>query len=43
MLSEIMEKEQLVPLVSEPGGVGGDGGPEWASASKAHVALAMLP
>lgn len=43
MLSEIMEKGQLVPLVSGPGGVGGDDGPKWAPASKAHDALGMLP
>ena len=39
MLSEIMEKGQLVPLVSGPGGVGGDSGPEWAPASRAHDTL----
>lgn len=45
MLSEIMEKGQLVPLVSEPWrgrGQWGDGGPEWTSASKARDTLAKL-
>lgn len=44
MLSEIMEKGQLVPLVSGPqrGGGGGDGGPEWPAAGKAHDTLARL-
>lgn len=38
-LSEIMEKGQLVPLVSGPGGWAGAGGPEWAPASRAHDSL----
>ena len=44
MLSEIMEKGQLVPLVSGPqwGGGGGDGGPEWTTADKAQDTLARL-
>lgn len=45
MLSEIMEKGQLVPLVSGPrpgGGRGGDGGLEQTSASKTHDKLARL-
>lgn len=45
ILSEIMEKGQLVPLVSEPRwgrGQWGDGGPEWTSASKACDTLAKL-
>lgn len=45
MLSEIMEKGQLVPLVSEPRrgrGQWGDGGSEWTSASEARDTLAKL-
>lgn len=44
MLSEIMEKGQLVPLVSGPwqGGRGGDGGLEETSASKTRETLARL-
>lgn len=45
MLSEIMEKGQLVPLVSGPrlgGGRGGDGGLEQTSARKTYDKLARL-